>query len=512
MKKIQRTLVLGCSLVALAGCGADEIVSPGTSGDINVNITNPAPTPTPTPTPTGNLVTPASGCPQIRSTGGLLDTGTISGPTGEYRVCQLPEVFDDDDNMPQIDGLVYRIFGQVSVGTDQGFTATAGETNVELSIEPGVILVAANRSFFVVQRGNTLLADGTADSPIIWTATDNVRGLLDDDSDGLWGGVVMLGRAPFSDCRTGGANTAANPNPQCEGELEGTDIVTLFGGADEDDSSGSMTFNQVRFSGFELSPDNELQSITLGSVGLGTTFENIQTFNSSDDGFESFGGNYNVRNLAVVGASDDSIDVDQGTVTNMETVIVAQRSTTGDHMIEMDSPDEADTPANALPQTVIRVNNFTFLQGAGRDTAIRGRGDASVTLTNGVMSIQTSDNTCFRLDSQGTVDAFGIDSVAANCGADPFGGSFGTQTEAVVNAGTNNDLAFTLSLVGAVNGANENAVTSFDPTALSSFFNDLGFVGAVQSDITDDFGDWTCNSATFDFGSASGDCTSLPGA
>lgn len=515
MTTFQRTLILGSSLIALAGCGADEIVSPGTSGTINVDLSNPGstPTPSPTPTPTANLVTPAAGCPEIRSTGGLLDTGTISGPTGEYRVCQLPEVFDEDDNLPQIDGLLYRIFGQVSVGTDQGFTRTAGETNVEVSIEPGVVLIAANRSFFVVQRGNTLLADGTADSPIIWTATDNVRGLLDDDADGQWGGVVMLGRAPFSDCRTGGANTAANPNAQCEGELEGTDIVTLFGGADEDDSSGSMTFNQVRFSGFELSPDNELQSITLGSVGLGTTFENIQTFNSSDDGFESFGGNYNVKNLAVIGASDDSIDVDQGTVANIERALVAQRDTTGDHVIELDSPDEADTPGNALPRTVLQVNNFTFLQGSGRDTAVRGRGDASVVLTNGVMSIQTTDNTCFRFDSAETVNGFAADSVVANCGADPFGGDFGTETQAAIDDGTNNDLAFTLSLTGGVNGANEAAVSSFDPTALSSFFSDIGAIGAAQTSLEEaGFGDWTCNSATFDFGSASGDCTSLPGA
>jgi hypothetical protein len=108
VKNIQRTLILGCSLVALAGCGADEIVSPGTGGNISVNINNPAPTPTPTPTPTQTLVTAAAGCPTIATAAGLTDSGTISGPTGTYRVCTLPAVITADDNLPFIRGLLYQ--------------------------------------------------------------------------------------------------------------------------------------------------------------------------------------------------------------------------------------------------------------------------------------------------------------------------------------------------------------------------------------------------------------------
>ncbi len=66
MTNLHRSLVLGCSALALASCGADEIVSPGTGGDIIINNPGtPAPTPAPTPTPTSTLVTPAAGCPTI---------------------------------------------------------------------------------------------------------------------------------------------------------------------------------------------------------------------------------------------------------------------------------------------------------------------------------------------------------------------------------------------------------------------------------------------------------------
>ncbi|HEY6965417.1 MAG TPA: hypothetical protein VI407_09375, partial [Erythrobacter sp.] len=166
MKNIQRTLILGCSVLALAGCGADEVVSPGSGGDII--ISNPSPTPTPTPTPTGPAaVTPAAGCPTISSTGGLTDTGTITGPTGTYRVCRLPATFTSSDTLRYIPGLLYEIRDRVNVGVDRGFSSTG--TAVTLTVEPGVILFAQGNSFLVVNRGNAIQANGTAARPIVWT-------------------------------------------------------------------------------------------------------------------------------------------------------------------------------------------------------------------------------------------------------------------------------------------------------------------------------------------------------
>ena len=212
MTTIHRTLIIGCSAIALGGCGADEIVSPGTSGDVNVTITNPpAPAPTPTPAPTSSLVTPAAGCPTIAATGGLTDGGTIQGPTGTYRVCQLPALVDADSTLPFISGIVYAIPGRVDIGTDQGAASTGSQ--VELTVEPGVILYGSTgRSFLVANRGNQLLASGTADRPIIFTSRDNIQGLSNDTSIGQWGGIVLLGRAPVSDCRTGVINPAG-PEP-----------------------------------------------------------------------------------------------------------------------------------------------------------------------------------------------------------------------------------------------------------------------------------------------------------
>ena len=508
---------MGCSLVALAGCGADEIVSPGTSGDIIINNPPPTPAPTPTPTATQAAVTAAAGCPTIATTGGLTDAGTISGPTGNYRVCQLPARFTSTDTLPYIRGLLYQIVGRVDVGSDRGFSSTG--TTITLSIEPGVILFAQQDSTLVVNRGNAIRSNGTADRPIIWTSRDNVIGLANDNSQQQWGGVILLGRAPSADCRTGVFNTAANPNanPTCEGQIEGFATATPYGGANAADNSGSFRFNQIRFSGFELAPDNELQSLTTGGVGSETVIENYQSFNSSDDGLEFFGGGFNARNFAIIGASDDSLDVDSGAIVNLDTVLVVQRSTTGDRAIELDSPNRTDrTPANAIPQTRLQVNNFTFVMRDGAPQVVQARGGAAFGLTNGV--INAGSNHCFQIDEQVTLAAIiGVDSVVGDCPAtDPIRGGAGvTNAEAAarINAGTNNNFAFTITLTNnVVNGSGETGRTAFNANTRSTYFPTRAYIGAIENAaaLTSTFGNWVCNSSTQDFGSTTGACTSLP--
>ncbi|MGC1271250.1 MAG: hypothetical protein WA842_11725, partial [Croceibacterium sp.] len=83
MTKISRSLVLGCSVLALAACGPEDLANLGSNGNITIN--NPAaPAPTPSPTPTSTLVTAAPGCPTIADPQGLTDSGTITGPTGSW--------------------------------------------------------------------------------------------------------------------------------------------------------------------------------------------------------------------------------------------------------------------------------------------------------------------------------------------------------------------------------------------------------------------------------------------
>ena len=83
---------------------------------------------------------------------------------------------------------------------------------------------------------------------------------------------------------------------------------------------------QIRYSGYVLSGNSELQSLTLGGVGSGTTIDHIHSHNSSDDGFEIFGGRVKLRHFVITGADDDSIDVDTGYKGTIQYVIAVQKT------------------------------------------------------------------------------------------------------------------------------------------------------------------------------------------
>jgi hypothetical protein len=527
-------LLVGCSALALAGCGPSDIASPGSGGNITINNPTPAPTPTPTSTAPA-LVTPATGCPTISDPQGLTDGGTITGPTGTWRICRLPSLIKVSSTLPKRTGLVYEMNGRVNVGCDGGFAApttgapytstTVGctatpltaDTAVTLTIEAGSILYGSTgQSWLAVNRGNKINATGTATAPIVFTSRDNIQGLNDDTSQGQWGGVVLMGRGIVTDCNVG---TVAGGS--CERDTEGSADLARFGGADNTYNAGTMKFVQIRYSGFVLGANKELQSLTTEGVGTGTTIDHFQSHNSSDDGSEHFGGAINLKYYIAVGADDDSLDVDTGAQMNVQYALLLPRSGKGDALFEIDSNlNEADTP-----RTKLAVANFTALQPAtsadnestGDLAASLFRGNSDTTLIDGI--IATPVNECIRINGSTSggspVATLVARSVVLQCNATKYLGS-GTLTAANVqttfgSGANNNNDAFTPTLTSLfINGANETGVTATDPKLTSSFFDTTTWIGAVRNATDTWYAGWTCNSATVNFGTTSGACTSLP--
>jgi hypothetical protein len=504
----------------LAGCGADDISSPGNSGNITINEAPPPTTNPPPPPPPPTLVSPASGCPTIPDPAGLRDAGTITGPTGTYRVCELPARITVSTTLEKFAGLLYSINGRVDVGLDRGAAPTA-DAAIVLTVRPGVVLYGVTgTSWLVVNRGNRIQAVGTVTSPIVFTSRDNVLGLANDDSQGQWGGVVLLGRAPITDCTVAPAATPGTV--ACERQTEGSVDPAFFGGATANDNSGTIDFVQIRYSGYVLSGNSELQSLTLGGVGSGTTIRHFHSHNSSDDGFEIFGGRPTLRHVVVTGADDDNVDVDTGYQGTIQYVIAVQKTSgNADSMIELDS-------ANALedntPRTYLKLANFTFVHrnpATANNAAMLFRGKSDATLVNGVI---TSPMACLRLNGTNilTADAANqkvgppvFQSVVMQCGgASPFVGSGGVtvqQVTDVFNAGSNNSSAFTHTLTGTfINGANETAVVAANPQTYDAAFDATAYAGAVRNATDTWYAGWTCNSSTATFDTASTACTSLP--
>ncbi|WP_294234595.1 hypothetical protein [uncultured Sphingomonas sp.] len=341
----------------------------------------------------GTYAAATSVCPT-----GTTDDGTNSSSSPTLRFCRLPQNITADLTLPKIAGVVYRLRGQTEVGTDQGSTGGTGPT---LTIAAGVVIAAdsteATNDLLLVNRGSKISAIGTRDAPIVFTSQQNLANNgVSDATQGQWGGIILLGRAPTAVCATGtGPNNAAGSSTTCQQAIEGV-TGRFYGGANQSDSSGQMSYVQIRYSGIAISDGNELQGLTLGGTGSGTVLDHIQSHNSADDGIEIFGGTSNLKYIAITGADDDGFDIDNGYRGFMQFMIAAQRTlgaTADSFSTEIDSNNAEDL----LPRTFGRYANFTFIQTANAPAAIRLRGGADMTFINGIVKSTQSGVACINL-------------------------------------------------------------------------------------------------------------------
>ena len=197
-----------------------------------------------------------------------------------------------------------------------------------LTIEPGTVIRGMpdsettgsnNPGTLVVARDSKIFADGTCYDPIVFTDMDddNVPGgamvnpLYNNNPNNMitenWGGVILLGSTYIAN------DTESGPNAAREEQVEGiTRQDAVFGGGDDDDSSGSMSYVSIRYGGFGLLQNEEINGLTLGAVGRGTTLHHIEVVNNVDDGFEWFGGTVNSKYLITWNIGDDAFDTDEG--------------------------------------------------------------------------------------------------------------------------------------------------------------------------------------------------------
>ncbi len=503
-KRTHIIMMATAAAITLSGCGADDVASPG-EGVIVLPAPTPTPSPTPTPTPTPTSVVAAASCPS-----GTVDRNilTLANNAGQARNCEISGTLTGNTVIQNVPGVVYSLSGAVQVGTDAGPDGSAPATaRSTLTIDPGVVLFGSSGGdFLLVNRGSQLFAEGTASSPIIFTSRQNLVGENNANSIGQWGGLVLLGRAPISDCSTGGVSNPTGTRTDCEAIVEGP-TNAIYGGNAPGDSSGRLNYVQVRYPGFEVSTGNELNGITVAGVGNGTFFQNIQVHNSSDDGIEWFGGNVNGKNLALTGIDDDSIDSDSGYTGSNQFILAVQATGRGDRLWEADSNGDED----AEPRQDHNISNFTFVAGNDVDVILlRGGGDYG--LYNGIMN---SANACIDIDGAATVQAAGaapdengppvFESVFLSCGTNfvDDGNISAAMVESIFDAGSNNVKNGVSSLMMQfINGANETAVTPFDVTTINSFFEAVSYIGAVRDANDTRFQGWTCGLYSADPGCA----------
>ena len=242
-----------------------------------------------------------------------------------------------------------------------------------LSIEAGTVIKALeavnittgdDASALIVRRGGKINATGNVDNPIIFTSElDDVANPndLDQRDRGLWGGIIIPGRA-------------TNNEPSLDTQIEGIaveDEVAYYGGTDDDDNSGTLTYVSIRHGGFSISgvEGDEINGLTLGSVGRGTTIHHVEVFANFDDCYEWFGGTVEAKYLVGAFCGDDSYDYDQGFRGKGQFWFSIHDTDTAGRGGEHDGGDSSGD--DAMPFSTPMISNVTYI-GSGATATVSG--------------------------------------------------------------------------------------------------------------------------------------------
>jgi len=224
----------------------------------------------------------------------------------------------------------YLLSGAVFVQPPATLTIEAGTTIFGESAANGTLVIA---------QGARIMAVGTANAPIVFT-TDQPAG---SRSRGLWGGVIINGRAPLN-----------VPGGQAFGEGD----TGVYGGSQPNDDSGVLKYVRVEFAGTEFSPDNELNGIALQGVGRGTEVDFVQVHFNLDDCIEFFGGTADAKHVVCTDTGDDNLDWTEGWTGRVQFFIAQQRGDDADQGIEADNNAENN---NLQPRANPKIYNVTLI-------------------------------------------------------------------------------------------------------------------------------------------------------
>jgi trimeric autotransporter adhesin len=267
-------------------------------------------------------------------------------------------------------------------------------SNAVLNIEAGTVIKGRNLNTFgtnvgslVICRGARIYAEGTPQNPIIFTAESDDT-TFPDDLDiyqrGLWGGVVILGQTTINGALDAfGKN--ANPIYEVYEGLQdiavGGESVLRFGGNNDNDNSGVLRYVSIRHGGAQLATDKEINGLSLGAVGRGTTIEFVEAYAIADDGFEFFGGTVNTKYLVSAFCDDDSFDVDMGYRGTNQFWFSIQAPDKRNYGLELNNQiNEIATPDLLTPQSDFKVYNATIIGSGTGNTNVNGGRGAGVIL------------------------------------------------------------------------------------------------------------------------------------
>jgi len=224
-----------------------------------------------------------------------------------------------------------------------------------LEVQKGTIVVGdtpGENSAIIINRGGKIIAEGTAQDPIIFTS----RAAPGQRARGDWGGILICGKARIN-APAGQQSLEGGVADQTAGGKG------WYGGTDDDDSSGVLRYVRIEFAGIATQPNSELNSLTMGGVGRRTVLDHIQVSYGNDDGFEWFGGSVNAKYLISTGVLDDDYDTDAGFTGKVQFAVAQRFRTVAD--VSTSQMFESDNDVAASYNRPITAPTFVNVTGIG---------------------------------------------------------------------------------------------------------------------------------------------------
>ncbi len=248
-----------------------------------------------------------------------------------------------------------------------------------LTIEAGTVIASSTGlgGSLAVANGAQIFVQGTEQNPVIMTSQDDLATWVGGDpktgtwreSANEWGNLTLMGDAYVSENAVG--TNMPTPNASNVAPMEGLvadfvgDPKVLYGGGNDNDDSGTISYLSLRYGGKVLGLNNELNGLSLGGIGRGTDIHHVEVMNNVDDGFEIWGGTVNLKYFSIWNVGDDSFDVDQGWrgkaqfgfIVQGHSLDASQGSGVGDNCFETDGAEDSDWQ----PVTTTSIYNCTIV-------------------------------------------------------------------------------------------------------------------------------------------------------